>query len=94
MTHKIGVKGQVVIPKAIRDRIGIQPGDEVVFEASGDEVRIRRMEDAEEMKATEIRTLRGVWSDQGTGTDALAVERRHEREAEERKAERHGVGRL
>ncbi|HET6570923.1 MAG TPA: AbrB/MazE/SpoVT family DNA-binding domain-containing protein [Solirubrobacterales bacterium] len=35
MTHKVGAKGQVVIPKAIRDQIGIEPGDEVVFELDG-----------------------------------------------------------
>jgi AbrB family looped-hinge helix DNA binding protein len=36
MTHKVGVKGQVVIPKAIRDRIGIRPGDEVAFDSDGE----------------------------------------------------------
>ena len=25
MTHRVGIKGQVVIPKAIRDEIGIKP---------------------------------------------------------------------
>ena len=94
MTHKVGVKGQVVIPKAIRERIGIRPGDEVVFESSGSEVRIRRMKDAEEAKAAEIRTLRGIWTETASGTEALEGDRRREREAEEREAERRGIGRL
>ncbi|MBA2348975.1 MAG: AbrB/MazE/SpoVT family DNA-binding domain-containing protein [Solirubrobacterales bacterium] len=35
---RIGAKGQVVIPKAIRDRIGLHPGDEVEFEVHDERV--------------------------------------------------------
>jgi AbrB family looped-hinge helix DNA binding protein len=40
MTSRIGAKGQVVIPKAIRDRAQLQPGDEVEVEWDQDRIVI------------------------------------------------------
>lgn len=40
MTNRIGAKGQVVIPKPIRDRAQLHPGDEVEVELHGDRVVI------------------------------------------------------
>jgi AbrB family looped-hinge helix DNA binding protein len=40
MTQRVGAKGQVVIPKDLRDELGLQPGSEVDFERAGDGVRI------------------------------------------------------
>jgi antitoxin PrlF len=34
-------KGQVTIPKDVRDRLGLESGDRVVFEFEGDVVRLR-----------------------------------------------------
>jgi AbrB family looped-hinge helix DNA binding protein len=41
MTHRVGPKGQVVIPKEIRDELRIEPGDEVTFWRDGDHVSMR-----------------------------------------------------
>ncbi len=38
----IGPKGQVVIPKEIRDKLGLREGVEVIVELRGDEIVIRR----------------------------------------------------
>jgi len=89
MTHKVGAKGQVVIPKEIRERIGIAPGDEVVFEADDVEVRIHRLVDDPGQRRRRIETLRGAWADvPGLSTADLVAERGREREREERKAQR------
>ena len=41
MTHRVGPKGQVVIPKELRDELGIEPGDEVSFWRHDDHVAVR-----------------------------------------------------
>jgi len=88
MTHKVGIKGQVVIPKAIRDEIGFKPGDEVVFEPDGKQVRIHRVADDPEQRRKRIEALQGGWVDvPGLSTADLEAERRAEREREERKAQ-------
>ena len=39
--RKLGEKGQIVIPKDIREYVGLMPGDEVVMEVRGKEVVLR-----------------------------------------------------
>lgn len=73
MTSRVGPKGQVVVPKAIRDRLGILPGDEVVVEEADGAVRIRRPR-----AAVDLLGLLGP----EVGLDDLAAERRRERERE------------
>ena len=42
MNAKVSEKGQVTIPKEIRDRLGIQPGAVLDFEAVGGELVARK----------------------------------------------------
>jgi len=42
MTHRVGPKGQVVIPKTMREELGLRPGDEVVFTLDARAVRVER----------------------------------------------------
>ena len=39
---RLTTKGQVTIPQAIRDKLGLMPFTEVVFDVVGDSVRIRK----------------------------------------------------
>lgn len=43
-TSKISSKGQITIPVRIRDAMGTIPGDLVVYELEGKEVRLRKVE--------------------------------------------------
>jgi AbrB family looped-hinge helix DNA binding protein len=43
MTHRVGRKGQVVIPKPFRDAIRLEAGDEVTFSQDGNTIRIARV---------------------------------------------------
>lgn len=69
MTSKVGPKGQVVIPKQFRDRLGLRPGDRVSFELDGRTVRVRRASSGEPLRGR----LRGH-----ALTDALEADRRAE----------------
>lgn len=71
MTHRVGPKGQVVIPKAMRDTLGLRPGDEVEFELDDDAVRIE--------PARRLRALGGTFT-----RNDLAVMLEDDRRAERR----------
>jgi AbrB family looped-hinge helix DNA binding protein len=47
MTHRVGLKGQVVIPKPFRAAVGLQPGDEVAFSQEGNAIRMERVVSAD-----------------------------------------------
>lgn len=73
MTYKVGPKGQVVLPKAVRERLGIRPGDEVEVSDDGEQVAIR--------KATPGRSPRGILAvphDPQPLTRSLEIEHRWE----------------
>jgi AbrB family looped-hinge helix DNA binding protein len=84
-TYKMGPKGQVVIPKAIRDRLGLRPGDTVVVGQSDEEVRIRKAVSDPAQRRAILTGLRGALAGEPSLTAALERDRRAEREREERK---------
>jgi AbrB family looped-hinge helix DNA binding protein len=73
MTQRIGAKGQVVIPKEMRDELGLQPGAEVAFERDAGAVRILPA------GAAATRGLRGRYGSSGMAAELLADRQREPR---------------
>jgi len=48
LRRKVGQKGQIVIPKIVRESLGIKPGDEILMEIREKEALIRASMNAEE----------------------------------------------
>jgi AbrB family looped-hinge helix DNA binding protein len=49
---RVTSKGQVTLPKAVRDALGIREGDEVVFRVEGDRALLARTPDFLDLAAT------------------------------------------
>lgn len=80
MTYKVGPKGQVVLPKAIREQFGIEPGDEVDVRVERGEIYVRKVQASPDPL--------GILSDPNDPlplTRALELERQRERAREEQK---------
>jgi AbrB family looped-hinge helix DNA binding protein len=50
MTSRVGPKGQVVIPKALRDQVGIKPGDQVTFALADNAVLVEPVHGRPDLK--------------------------------------------
>jgi antitoxin PrlF len=85
MTYKVGIKGQVVLPKAVRERVGIRPGDEVTVAEKGGVVQIRKALAGPAEREAIVASLRGALAGSGqTLTSTLERDRQAERAREER----------
>jgi AbrB family looped-hinge helix DNA binding protein len=47
IVRELGAKGQIVVPKDIREYFGLKKGSKVVFEVKSDEIIIRPQKDEE-----------------------------------------------
>lgn len=84
----MGPKGQVVIPKRIRDRLHLQPGDRLQVRQEGNGVHIRKALTGPTERKAIVARLRGALAGGPNLTTALESERRLEREREDRKLKR------
>jgi AbrB family looped-hinge helix DNA binding protein len=69
MTTRVGAKGQVVIPKPLRDRLNLRPGDEVDFEVKNEEIVL---------KSVDVGSSLGGRFEQSGMAARLLEDRRHE----------------
>ena len=72
---RITSKGQVTIPKPIRDRLGLVPDSEVEFEIDGDAVRVRRARTGEGRGEALVRLMTGKGTTRMTTEEIMALTR-------------------
>lgn len=75
-------KGQVVIPKTEREKLGIKPGAKVLVELAGDHIEVRPLPE------DPVEHFCGIFSEGTSLTGALLRERKEELGREEKKAAR------
>lgn len=71
LTMRITSKGQVTIPKTVREEAGLLPGTEVDFTIEGGEVRVRRSPNQRRRGEELVERLRGARSDFTMTTDEI-----------------------
>jgi AbrB family looped-hinge helix DNA binding protein len=70
MTVRVTKKGQVTIPKPVRDRLGIGPGTRVEFELAKDGRALLRRVGKRQTKPTRFERMRGT-ATAGLTTDEI-----------------------
>jgi AbrB family looped-hinge helix DNA binding protein len=73
-TAKISAKGQVSIPKAVRDRLNLRAGTEVMIDVQGETLVMKKVRELPDW-----RTMEGMAKGGGSLTKALEEERAAEK---------------
>ncbi len=68
-------KGQVTIPKAVRDRLGINPGSKIVFEVAEDGRAFFRRVGKTAIKPSHFERMRGTATSGLTTEEIMALTR-------------------
>jgi antitoxin PrlF len=60
-TSRITSKGQTTIPREVREKLSLQPGDVVVYELDDDEVRLRKQVPVDVAYLRAVQTTLSEW---------------------------------
>jgi AbrB family looped-hinge helix DNA binding protein len=60
-TSRITSKGQTTIPRAVRERLSLTPGDMLVYELDDDEVRLRKQTPLDVAYLRAVQTTLSEW---------------------------------
>lgn len=71
---RVGPKGQIVIPKAIRDSLGIKPDDVVLVDLEGEKATLEMVRESPIEVLSEVARLYGVKSSELVWGDRLYEE--------------------
>ncbi|TXT58316.1 MAG: putative AbrB family transcriptional regulator [Promethearchaeota archaeon] len=58
---KISIKGQITIPKVFREKLGLKPGDKVIFESIPQGILLRKKEELNITKV--LNEVSGIWKE-------------------------------
>lgn len=74
MGYAITSKGQVTIPKQVRESLGVEPGDEVAFHMD-DQGRVTLEKVGPERRESRFAAVRGAWAGRMTTDEIMALTR-------------------
>ncbi|MGH6903318.1 MAG: AbrB/MazE/SpoVT family DNA-binding domain-containing protein [Geminicoccaceae bacterium] len=60
-TSRVTSKGQTTIPRAVREKLALKPGDVIVYELEDDEVRLRRQAPLDVAYLSAVQTTLSEW---------------------------------
>jgi AbrB family looped-hinge helix DNA binding protein len=62
ISSRLSAKGQVTIPKRVRDQLGLEPGDLVAYDFEGGEVLLRKVERFDPEFHAALEATLGEWA--------------------------------
>lgn len=69
LTGRMGRNGRTAVPREVRERLGLAPGDSLVYEVEGETVRLRRLAPAD---LAYLRTVQSTLSEWDSPEDDAA----------------------